>query len=400
MPIYSLGLLFCLTFVSVFHRILDFKSGLYFYTGPFFISILINLIDEISNISMLENIAIRFPGNPLLSPADLKADAGYEISCLLNPGAFRFLDKTWLIVRVAERPLQKEDFVSFPILEEGKKKIIEWAKDDPELVSVDPRVLRYRGDDYLTTLSHLRLVCSDDGIHFYEPEGYPRLFGMGIHETFGIEDCRVSLLEKKFYLTYTAVSPQGVGVGLRTTTDWKNFEHHGMILPPHNKDCAIFEEKINGMFYALHRPSSPAIGGNYIWLAQSPDGIHWGNHQCILRTRPGGWDSERIGAGAAPIRTDKGWLEIYHGANEQQQYCLGAALLDLHDPSIVLSRTTKPIMTPAEPYELNGFFGNVVFTNGHILLPDGDTLMVYYGAADQYVCGAGFSLKEILHLLV
>ncbi|WP_281637103.1 hypothetical protein [Flavobacterium marginilacus] len=127
-----------------------------------------------------------------------------------------------------------------------------------------------------------------------------------------------------YYLTYTAVSPNGVGVGLRTTSDWLNFQSYGMILPPHNKDCTIFEEKINNLFYALHRPSSLEIGGNYIWLASSPDGIHWGNHQCILRTRSRFWDIARIGAGASPIKTEKGWLAIYHGANEKHQYCLGA----------------------------------------------------------------------------
>jgi predicted GH43/DUF377 family glycosyl hydrolase len=111
------------------------------------------------------------------------------------------------------------------------------------------------------------------------------------------------------------------------------------------------------------------------------------------------WDSKRIGAGAAPIKTDKGWLEIYHGANAQHQYCLGALLLDLNDPSIVLARTEEPIMMPLADYELTGFFGNVVFTNGHILEKDDDTLTMYYGASDEFVCGATFSVKEILSLL-
>jgi predicted GH43/DUF377 family glycosyl hydrolase len=218
-------------------------------------------------------------------------------------------------------------------------------------------------------------------------------------QTFGIEDCRVTFLEDKYYLTFTAVSDSGVGVGMRTTTDWKNFEAHGMILPPHNKDVAIFEEKINGLYYALHRPSSVDIGGNYIWLAESPDGVHWGNHKCILKTREGMWDSGRVGAGAAPIKTDKGWLEIYHGATKEHRYCLGAVLLDLANPSVIIARTTDPIMEPTEAYETTGFFGHVVFTNGHILDADGDTLTVYYGAADEYVCGAKFSINEILAAL-
>ena len=349
----------------------------------------------------MKDIAKRFSQNPLLSPSDLKASIdGLEITCLLNPGVFKFQNKTWLIVRVAERPAQKENIISFPILtDKGSIKIIEIVKDDPELKATDARVINYKGVDYLTTLSHLRLLCSDNGVRFYEPEGYKSLVGEGILQAFGIEDCRVSLLGDIYYLTFTAVSGNGVGVGLRTTINWKNFQSHGMILPPHNKDCAIFEERVNDLFYALHRPSSVDIGGNYIWIASSPNGIHWGNHQCIIKTRKGAWDSARVGAGAAPIKTDKGWLEIYHGANEQHQYCLGAFLMDLKDPSIVIARTDAPIMVPSTEYELSGFFGNVVFTNGHIVEPDGDTITVYYGASDEFVCGAHFSLKEIFSLL-
>jgi predicted GH43/DUF377 family glycosyl hydrolase len=207
----------------------------------------------------------------------------------------------------------------------------------------------------------------------------------------------VTQIDNRYYLTFTAVSDSGVGVGMRTTTNWKEFESHGMIIPPHNKDCAIFEEKINGKYYALHRPSSVDIGGNYIWIAESPDAVHWGNHKCIVKTREESWDNARVGAGCAPVKTEKGWLEIYHGANKLHQYCLGAFLLDLNDPSKVLARTEEPIMIPTAPYELTGFFGNVVFTNGHTV--NGDTITMYYGASDEFVCGATLSIKEIFSLL-
>jgi predicted GH43/DUF377 family glycosyl hydrolase len=349
----------------------------------------------------MKDIAKRFAENPLLSPADLTASTdGLRITCLLNPGVFQYENKIWLIVRVAERPEQNENRISFPVLTEtGAIEIIKIEKNDPALTATDARVINYKGADYLTTLSHLRLLCSDDGIHFYEPGGYRPLVGEGALQAFGIEDCRVTWLENKYYLTFTAVSGNGVGVGLRTTTDWKNFQSHGMILPPHNKDCAIFEERINGLHYALHRPSSVDIGGNYIWLASSPDGIHWGNHQCLIRTRANKWDCARVGGGASPIKTDKGWLEIYHGANHQHQYCLGAFLLDSNDPSKVIARTEEPIMIPSADYELSGFFGHVVFTNGHIVNINGDTITIYYGASDEFVCGAHFSIKEIFSLL-
>jgi len=347
----------------------------------------------------MKDLANRFPQNPLLMPKDVKPSAeGLQVICLLNPGVFTFEGKIWLLIRVAESIKQVEGWAFIPALnDEGKLEIIEVPLNDPDLIATDARVYNYKGLDYLTTVSHLRLMSSTDGINFSEEENYPGLFGKGKLERYGIEDCRVSQLKDEYYLTYTAVSDSGVGVGLQITRDWQHFERKGMILPPHNKDVAIFEEQINGKYYALHRPSSKDIGGNFIWLAESPDGLHWGNHQCLVKSRPGMWDSARVGAGAAPIRTEEGWLEIYHGATAEHRYCLGAFLMDLDDPSKVLKRSTDPIMVPTEVYELSGFFGYVVFTNGHLV--EGDQLTIYYGAADEFVCGATFSIQEILNSL-
>jgi predicted GH43/DUF377 family glycosyl hydrolase len=346
------------------------------------------------------DIATRFPKNPLITPKSLKPGiSGMEIVCLLNPGVFRYHDKIWLLLRVAERPKQITGKISFPIYNKnGEIEILSFDKGDPDLDTTDPRVINYKKKDYLTTLSYLRLVCSNDGITFFEPDGYPPVFGKGDLESFGIEDCRVASMGDYYNLTFTEVSPSGVGVGLMQTSDWKNFERKGMIFPPHNKDCAIFSEKINGTYYALHRPSSPELGGNYIWLAQSPDLLHWGNHKCVAMSRPGMWDSARVGAGAAPIRTERGWLEIYHGANKENRYCLGALLLDLNDPSNVIARTDEPIMEPVAAYEQTGFFGNVIFTNGHIV--EGDKIKMYYGASDEVICGAELSISKILSVLL
>jgi predicted GH43/DUF377 family glycosyl hydrolase len=344
------------------------------------------------------DIAQRFPENPLLLPSAIPPSMpDMQVECLLNPGAFRFAGRIYLLLRVAERPVQKPGAISFPIIDaNGEQKILEFDKSDPLLDLSDPRTLRYDGVEYLTTLSHLRLVASDDGIRFQET-GFAPLTGAGDHETYGIEDCRVTRIDDTYYLTFTEVSPHGVGVGMRSTTDWRHFVSHGMILPAHNKDCALFPEKIHGKYYALHRPSSPTLGGNYIWIAESTDLKHWGNHRCITHTRRGMWDSARVGAGASPIRTPEGWLEIYHGANAKNRYCLGALLLDPEQPWKVLARSRDPIMEPIAPYERTGFFGNVVFTNGHIL--DGDTLTIYYGASDSVVCGARFSVRQILQTL-
>lgn len=344
----------------------------------------------------MKDLAQRFEHNPILRPQDLPPSlAGLEVTCLLNPGVFRYEGKTWLLVRVAERPVQSPGRTSFPILRpDGRLEILEFDSGDPRLDLSDPRVIHFDGQDYLSTLSHLRLLSSDDGVTFAEPEPSRPLMGSGELETYGIEDCRVARIDETYYLTYTQVSSHGVGVGLRTTRDWKNFVHEGMILPPHNKDCALFEERIDGMYYALHRPSSPELGGNYIWLAESPDLVHWGRHRCLAHTREGYWDSARVGAGAAPIRTPEGWLEIYHGATRENRYCLGVLLLDLNEPWRVLARSEAPVMEPLTGYEQEGFFGHVIFTNGHLV--DGDRVTIYYGAADSVICAAHFSITSIL----
>ncbi len=341
----------------------------------------------------------RFDNNPILRPRDIRPSMeGMQVECLLNPGAFRHDGKIWLLCRVAERTRQDPGTIKVPVFnDEGKTEIRTFSKDDPLLDASDPRVIAYDGKNYLTTLSHLRLVSSEDGRSFREDPAYPPITGEGMLESFGIEDCRVTEMEDGFHLTYTKVSEIAVGVGYIFTRDWKAYERRGMIFPPHNKDCAIFEKKINGKYYALHRPSSPELGGNYIWIAESPDLLHWGNHQCVAITRPGMWDSARVGAGAAPIETSEGWLEIYHGATAENRYCLGALLLDKNDPSKVLARSHDPIMEPVMEYEKTGFFGNVIFTNGHIV--NGDTTTIYYGASDEVICGAELSISDILKSL-
>ena len=345
-------------------------------------------------------IVRRFSQNPLLRPCDVRPSRDdFVVECLLNPGAFEFSGRIGLLLRVAERPAQEPGWLSVPVINaerEGGIDIIRVRSDDPEVDATDPRVFRYRGKTYLTTLSHLRLAWSDDGIHFVV-DATPTIAGAGALETFGVEDVRVTEIGGTYYLTYTAVSSFGHGVGLISTRDWSHFDRHGMVLPPANKDCALFPERIGGAYWAMHRPSTRGLGGNYIWTARSPDLLHWGSHQCLATTRPGSWDSGRVGAGASPIRTDRGWLAIYHGADVQPRYALGLLLMDPEDPARLIARSVEPIMTPRETYELTGFFGNVVFTNGHVVR-DGRVIM-YYGASDEVVCGAVVGIEELLATL-
>ena len=345
--------------------------------------------------------ALRFEQNPLLRPADVSPSRpGWIVRLVLNPGVFRHQGRTGLVLRVAETPPQEQGFFTIATREDGAPdgvRLLHFRKDDPAVDASDPRLLRVNGQTYLSVISHLRLAWSDDGRRFVT-ETKPLLEGLGPLETFGIEDCRVSCIDGRYHLHFCSASECGHGISAASTTNWRDIQRLGMLFPTANKDGALFEEKIDGFYYALHRPSSiPGLGGNDMWLARSPDLIHWGDHRCIARTRAGIWDDHRIGAGGPPIRTDRGWLVVYHGANAHNRYCLGLMLLDLKQPWKVLARGVDPVMQPLAAYERTGFFGNVVFSCGQVV--DGDDVTVYYGAADECVCGAKLSLRDLLKTL-
>jgi predicted GH43/DUF377 family glycosyl hydrolase len=349
----------------------------------------------------MTDLAKRFSNNPIISPADVAPSvANFEVICAFNPGAFEFEGKVGLVLRVAERPpVQDGKLDSISISPAGTVSVNSFEVTDPKVAITDSRGFTFDGLEHLTTLSHFRLAWSQDGEKF-EVEKEPMLVGSSEYESLGIEDTRVTQIGDTYYLTYTAVSHNGYGVGMQSTQDWKTFKEFGIVIPPFNKDATLFPEKIGGLYQMLHRPTGSGIGGPYIWTASSPDLVNWGNHKCIAKARPGMWDSARIGAGSAPIRTSEGWLEIYHGAEELptgHRYCIGALLLDLTDPTKVIARSVEPIMQPTEPYEKEGFYGNVVFTNGQVVR--GDEILLYYGAADSYTCGARLSITEILNSL-
>lgn len=337
----------------------------------------------------------RFANNPLLAPADLRPSRpDFEVTCVLNPGAFRFGSRVGLLLRVAERPVPEPDYLATPVLgEDGTLSIFRVRRDDPGLSRAEARCLVWNGRFLLTTMSHLLVVWSDDGGRTFAPDYNCRLFPALPCESYGIEDARVEQIEGEYLLTFTAVGPAGIAVGCRRTRDWKNFTPTELILPPSNKDAALFPRRIGGKYYLLHRPSDPACG-NHIYLAESPDLRFWGNHRCIAMTRPGFWDEERIGAGAAPIETDSGWLEIYHGADRAGRYALGCLLFDRNDPARVIARSETPFMKPEADYEKHGFYGNCIFTNGQIV--DGDRIQLYYGASDTVVCGAEVRISGLL----
>jgi predicted GH43/DUF377 family glycosyl hydrolase len=314
-----------------------------------------------------------------------------------NPAVTRFGDDVVLLVRVAEAPAeQSASEVAAPVFDasSGRLEIKRWRRDQPGLDLRDSRVIVFEGRSWLTSISHLRVARSRDGIVF-EIDPTPALSAATELESFGVEDARISRIDDTYWINYTAVSPLGIATGLASTSDFRTFERHGIIFPPNNRDVTIFPERIRGRYVALHRPMPETIGEPAMWSATSSDMRAWGDHRFVASGRPGGWDGAKIGGGAVPFRVRDGWLAVYHGVRESPtEYALGALLLDADDPSIVVARSKEPILAPETPYEREGFFGGVVFTCG--LLAEDDVVRVYYGAADGVTAVADLSLDEIL----
>lgn len=338
--------------------------------------------------------------NPIIKPEDVKPSRpDYEVICAFNAGVTRMEDEVVLMLRVAERPINdnKEVYLS-PICDVKTSTLITkiFDKNTPGFDFSDSRVIGTPEGIYLTSISHLRVARSKDGVHF-DIEEKPALFPDNEYEVYGIEDPRITHIEDTYYINYSAISSIGITTCLASTKDFKSFKRHGVIFHPDNKDVEIFPEKINGKYYALHRPSSAVFKRNEVWIAESPDLICWGNHKYLMGTRKGYWDEGRVGGSAVPFRVKEGWLEIYHGATKDHRYCLGAVLLDADEPWKIIARCEKPIMEPEADYEVNGFFGNVIFNCG--VLHEEDKVKIYYGAADTYMGYAEVPIEDIYNSL-
>ena len=344
----------------------------------------------------------RLSNQCLLRPSDFKASQpDLEVIGAFNPGAIATDDGVVLLVRIAEEARERRPGkVSFPRWDPASKRtVIDWH-EEMHLNPLDIRVVKRKQDGLarLTFISHLRVVKSRDGRTIDSIEEI-RLEPANEYEEFGVEDPRITRLNDKYYITYVAVSRHGVATALASTKDFRFFERHGIIFYPENKDVVLFPEKINGSYHALHRPNGATpFTKPEIWLAKSPDLIHWGEQQHFL----GGsteWDIGRIGAGTPPIRTEAGWLAIYHGNSKREEekgigiYSGGLLLLDLENPCNIRGASGR-VFLPQTDFEIQGFVPNVVFPTG--IVQQGDSLLVYYGAADTSTALVEFSLTEAL----
>jgi len=297
----------------------------------------------------------RSPSNPILTPNDMPVPA----EAVLNPGATEKDGEVILLLRV-------EDTSGFSSIHVAR------SRDGVENWRIDPNPL----------------------LKYGEPDWR--------YEQWGCEDARVTYLPEQngWYITYTAYSPAGAAVGLAWTRDFTRAERIGLILSPSNKDAVLFPVRFAGRWAVLHRPE--VCGGiENIWLAYSPDLIHWGEPHCVLPEGTGpAWDAVKVGAGPPPILTDRGWLLLYHGVKYyagQMAYRVGGVLLDRDRPNKVLARSRRCLFKPAAIYEQSGLVANVVFPTG--LLLRGDELWMYYGAADTRICLATAKLADILDAL-
>jgi predicted GH43/DUF377 family glycosyl hydrolase len=299
----------------------------------------------------------RHPGNPLLSQENWP----YPINSVLNAGAVLLPDgDTLLLCRVEDR----------------------------------------------SGLSHLCAARSANGIDNWRIDPKPTLMANPKEfpeEIWGIEDPRITYVPEleQYAVAYTSFARGGPGVSLALTKDFRSFERFGVIMSPEDKDAALLPRRIGGRWALIHRPMT-ALGA-HMWISYSPDLRHWGSHKIILEARRGGWwDANKIGLCSPPIETAEGWLMIYHGVRQTASgsiYRLGLALFDLEKPEVCLRRGNSWIFGPEAPYERNGDVNDVVFPCGQTIGTDGDTINLYYGAADSCIALATGSIRGLLSWL-
>ena len=303
----------------------------------------------------------RYEQNPILTAADWP----YQVNSVFNAGATRLPDgRTLLLARVEDR----------------------------------------------TGLSHLTAARSQDGVTDWQIDSQPTLAPDPTYypeELWGLEDARIVYLAElgQYAITYTAYSPPGPAVALTLTRDFVTFERRGVIMPPEDKDAALFPRRINGRWALVHRPVSPSADtGAHIWVAFSRDLQDWDDDRVVLEARRGGWwDANKIGLCSPPVETTEGWLVIYHGVRTTGAgviYRVGLALLDLDDPTRVRRRGDEWVMSPREPYELVGDVGYVVFPCGQTVDEATGELRLYYGAADSSIALARARISELLDWLL
>ncbi len=303
---------------------------------------------------MEQRVFTKYAGNPVVMAADMPSDIMYAF----NPGAIKHNGEYILLMDAST--------LSTPI--------IFWIARSPdgEKFTPDP-----------------------------EPISWPRWSASQVEKC--IYDPRITKIDGEYILMYAShVSGRSVRTGVVKTSDFITFERIGQEETGQaNRNSVLFPEKIDGRYVRLDRPMmSGAEDPSDVYISYSDGLRHWGDSKPLMETRGGCWDSHKIGAGGVPIKTDQGWLAIYHGVervnNNAFIYRLGVALLDLEDPSTVIARGVRPVLWPEHDYERSGRVSNTIFTANALLDDDGKTVRVYYGAADACIGLATAQLDDLI----
>lgn len=301
--------------------------------------------------------------------------------------------KKSLISRYFDNPILTKDDVPYPV----------------EMV-YNAAVVKHNDEYIMLPRMHLRsgrsiigIARSQDGFNFKvhdEPFLTPSSDSIfGEYEEFGVEDPRICHIDGEYLITYSAYSRHGVRIALASTRDFIHIERIALISQADMRNVVIFPHKFNGQYVRLDRPHSE-ISPWTIWISYSPDLIHWGRSKALIAPVSYHWDQMKTGPGATPIKTQAGWLNIYHGVYPTMSgsvYRLGVALHDLNDPSKILGVADDWILQPEDPWEVSGYVPNVVFTCGAVPEDDG-TVKIYWGGADQVMCAGTARLDDLVKL--
>lgn len=247
----------------------------------------------------------------------------------------------------------------------------------------------------------MHVARSDDGVHFtVNPEPFISPADEGPHTQWDYDACdpRITYLDGTYYVTYPAHMPgQGVIGVLGKTADFETFERLEVIALPSNRVPVLFPDKVGGEYVRLDRPFG--IYNGSLWLSYSKDLVYWGRHRALLSGGEKVWNNFKVGPGGPPIKTDAGWLVIYHAVSGPKiaatAYVLSVMLLDLADPTKIIGLPDDYLIGPEAPYERAGRVPNVVFTCGHVVDPDGE-LKLYYGAADTSIALATANVDALV----
>lgn len=309
-----------------------------------------------------KDIVTRYAGNPILSPEDMP-----ERCCALyNSGVVKTPEGEYIMASRFEYPHKKQCV---------------WVSRSRD------------GIHFVPDPEPVKFTCREEDRAEYEETVY--IGGPLIGSWY---DPRINPVDGEYYITYCVGGDYNCRIAIGKTTDFKTIEHVSFPLHSLNRNAVLFPEKIGGEYWMLHRPQNTASTNNgAIWIASSPDLEYWGHCKIVAKPQQY-WENTKIGPAAPPVKTDKGWLCVYHGVfphSNGVNYSGGVMLLDLEQPWKVIGRCAYPILYVQETYEMIGQVPDVVFPGALVPEPDGSAKL-YYGAADYVQCVATVQMDELV----